>query len=68
MLISYLGAVTRSKVNMTTGAFCPAAAGRPVNTTVSPLKTDFTVASPWLGKTARMGFAAIGMEDGRDMV
>lgn len=59
---TYLGAVTRSKVKMTTGGFCPGAVGRPVKTTVSPLKTDLTVARPWLGRTAR------GVEVGRDMV
>mmetsp|Transcript_1489 Transcript_1489/g.2139 ORF Transcript_1489/g.2139 Transcript_1489/m.2139 type:complete len:200 (-) Transcript_1489:2-601(-) len=65
-LDAILGAVTRSNVKMTTGAFCPGAKGRPVNTTVSPLKTDLTVATPRLGSTGRIGAAGTGT--GRDMI
>ena len=61
---THLGAVTRSNVKMTTGAFWPGAIGRPVRTTVSPLRTDLTVARPRLGSTGRI--AAVGT--GSDMV
>lgn len=59
---THLGAVTRSNVKMTTGAFCPGAKGRPVRTTVSPLKTDLTVATPRLGSTGRIGAAGTGRD------
>ena len=51
---------------MTIGAFAPVEVGRPVKTTVSPLKTDLTTARPRLGKTGRIGLAAAGT--GMDMV
>ena len=48
LLITHLGAVTRSNVKMTT--FCLPF----VNITVSPDNTDFTVANPRDGNTGRM--------------
>ena len=57
---SHRGAVTLSNVNTTTGALPPAVVDRPRRTTVSPLRTDFTVAVPVLGNTGRIGFDAAG--------
>ena len=45
-----LGAVTRSNVKVTSGAFPPAAGARPRRTTVSPERTLLTFADPVAGR------------------
>ena len=48
------GAVTRSKVKVTSGAVPPATAARPRRMTVSPLRTDLILAVPRLGRMVTM--------------
>ncbi len=48
-----LGDETRSKVNVTSGAFPFGLEGLPNKTTVSPEDTDFTIAVPRAGKIGR---------------
>ena len=48
------GAVTRSKVKITSGADPPSAFARPSRTTVSPLRTDLILALPRLGRMVTM--------------
>lgn len=56
----YLGAVTRSKVKTTSGALAFGVAALPRRTTVSPLNTFFTFATPREGRTGRNWLVAAG--------
>lgn len=58
---SYLGALTDSSVKVTSGAFPLGDAAVPNKTTVSPLKTFFTRATPLEGRIVG-GEAATGTE------
>lgn len=56
---THLGAVTRSKVKVTSGALFPSPP-RPRRTTVSPLRTDLILAEPRLGRMG--GRVAVGTD------
>jgi hypothetical protein len=56
---THLGAVTLSKVKVTSGGLLPSPP-RPRRTTVSPLRTDLTLAVPRLGRMG--GSVAVGRD------